>query len=390
MITSFRKAARGLILAATPAVFFSQIALAGDPQLRLLESSINDLILDLSRSVVTIEASEKAPRRLGGPSDQTYATVVSSGIVVDSMGHILVAARSVVGKDQVVVRFDDHSEVARLAAVDYQTELALLECRSGAAEPAVLSEREACGGQMVVAMGHAYGVRAAPSLGFCAGLRAEGVMQFSVHSASTEVGGGVFDLSGRLLGVIIGQLGSDDAVTLAVPASQLTAIIDHLRTHGDRHSGFAGITTQEIEILPPLPVERTVIPASLGAEPRRAVDRGLLITAIVPASPAERAGLAVGDLIFAVNGMPVNSAVGLAGLVRQSLPGTRLELELLRHQRYQEVGLLVGRKSLTLSEPDNLRPGQAPDSLEIDSMRRLIQTLKEELQRLERRINLLD
>jgi len=391
MLTLTMKTARTLVATLLPAVFFSAALRAADNSLYPLEQGLNDLVLNLSRSVVTVEASSRVASNLGGPGDAVYASSLSSGIVVDSLGHVLVTARAVLGQDHLVVRYDDRAVPARIMAVDYQSELALLECSDalGAGLPVVCSDRQSCAGHMVITMGHAYGVRAAPAIGFGAGVRSDGAMQFSVLTAPTGVGGGVFDLSGRLLGVIVGRIGANKGVTLAIPAYPLPALVQDLLNHGDRHSGFVGITTQEVEISPPLVLPTNTSLVSYSAQPITSIDRGLLITSVVPASPAQRAGLMAGDLIFAVNSMPVNSAAGLSGLVKQSLPGVHLEVELLRRQTYQTVELTVGRKSLALATYD-VDQNDEPDVREIDSLRQAVHNLKGQLQQLEQRLDNLD
>jgi len=391
MLTMCSKTARTLVATLLPAVFFSAAVKAADSSLYSLEFGLNDLVLNLSRSVVTVEASTIVASSLGGPGDAVYSITLSSGILVDSFGHVLVTARPVIGQDHLTVRFDDRAVPARVLAIDYQNELALLDCPAaiGAGLPVDCSDRQSCAGQMVITVGHAYGVRAAPALGFCAGVRSDGAMQFSVQTAPTTLGGGVFDLSGRLLGMVVGRLGANKGVTLAVPAHLLPALVSELLAHGDRHSGFVGITTQEVEISPPLPLPVNAAMVSYSEKPIVSIDRGLLVTSVVPASPAQRAGLLPGDLIFSVNAMPVNSAAGLSGLVKQSLPGVKLEVELLRRQTYQAVELTVGRKSLMLGLPDDDDSGE-PEARELDSLRRAVENLKSQLLQLENRLDHLD
>jgi C-terminal processing protease CtpA/Prc len=107
-------------------------------------------------------------------------------------------------------------------------------------------------------------------------------------------------------------------------------------------------------------------------------------------SPATRAGLLVGDLIFAVDRMPVNSASGLSSLVKHSSPGTRLQFDLLRKGQLLTASLVVGRKSLDLGP--NFRAEQAssdPGHL-VDSLRQALEVMRQQMNRLENRINSLD
>ena len=374
------------------AVFFSPATRAADGPLLDFESNFTDLVFEMSRSVVTIEASRRVPaKQLGSPGDEALESVVSSGIICDTAGHILASASAVVGKERILVSFENRIASASLLAVDYQTETALLECPLVQGRPACFSDVQVCAGQMVVALGNAYGVRAAPSIGFCAGVRDDGMMQFSVPVTSGAIGGGVFDLTGQLLGLITGGLGQETRVTVALPAYRIPAILQHLLTRGDRESGFIGITSRDIEVQPGVPVRFPHAQASIGnTDDLTIVKRGVLITSIVPLSPANRAGLEVGDLVYVFDGVPVNSAAGFARLVRSAVPGTNVDLHLLRHNEPIALTLTVGRKHLNLLEPDNSPVDPHAVRYRADSLLLVIDSLKDRLQQIEHYLETVD
>ncbi|MBD3257354.1 PDZ domain-containing protein [candidate division GN15 bacterium] len=392
MLTNVRSTAIGWGLCLALAVFFSAVpapVAAGDHPLYDIENNLNDLIYQLSRSVVTIEASRRVPAgSLGSPGDEALESIVSSGIVCDSMGRVLASAPAVVGRDRILVNFDNRIVQASIMAVDYQMELALLDCRHNDACPADFSTRQACAGQMVVGLGNAYGVRAAPTLGFCAGVRDDGMMQFTVPTTSGSIGGGVFDLSGKLLGIITNGLGAESRVTVAVPAYQIPGIVKHLLHVGDRQSGFVGITSREIEVHPGIEVS---YPNSLAASSRGVngvVERGVLVTSVIPQSPAHRAGLRVGDLIYLFNGIPINSAAGFARLVRMSQPGSAADIHLLRQTTPHVASVTIGQKQL--GESGSTGSGNQDQDLDlkqrIDAMRVVLEEMQAELTRLERQL----
>ena len=94
MLLSFFKTARVLCLTIILAVFFSAAGYGADSSLYSLETALNDLIYRLSHSVVTVEASTSVRLQSTDVSDETVHSLVSSGIVFDSLGHVLVAASS--------------------------------------------------------------------------------------------------------------------------------------------------------------------------------------------------------------------------------------------------------------------------------------------------------
>jgi serine protease Do len=235
---------------------------------------------------------------------------------------------------------------------------------------------------MVVAIGNAYGVRSTPWLGFCAGVRDDGMMQFSVPTASGTIGGGVFDMSGELLAMVVGAVGDVGEVTVALPAYRIPEIVAHLLESGDRPSGFVGITSQEIEITPGIPIPYPTTLATAGERVAETVNRGIVVTAVVPGSPADRAGLQPGDLIFAFDDVAVNSAPGLASMVKQTAPGKKVTVELLRQHQYLALGLEIGTKRLLPMTATGV-PLHNRETIEIDSLRRVIDHLKQEISRVE-------
>ena len=387
MIRRFAQAAARFSIVLLSAAFFTFGTAAGQSSLDGLETGLTDLVYRLSRSVVTVEASRQlSAARFGSAIDETYQKETTTGVVVDSSGLILASARSILGFDRLIVRYEGRSVPAELVAVDYQTELALLRAAEPGGSSPDFDKRHACAGQVVIALGHASGFRSSPALGFCAGLRDDGVLQFSIPSLGGRLGSGVFDLSGHLLGIVSEFTLNDPSLVAAVPAYQIPDLVGYLMHYGDRQSGFAGITSQEIEISPGLPMPRSTVMPVVSGYRQDTIDRGVVITTVVPGSPAARAGLMIGDLVYAVGHMPVNSASGLAHLVKQSQPGTRLQIDLLRQTQFLSLPLVVGRKSMTLGSVTQSLSGSDQSRL-VDSLRQAVESMRSQLNRLEKRLN---
>lgn len=372
------------------AVFFSEAAFAAEASLTALESGLNDLIYRLSQSVVTVETSKHIPvQSPDGYGDQTVSRLISSGIIYDSGGHVLASASAVASRDQIVVHFADQTIPAKLQGIDYQTGLAVIYINKSIGSPVVFNNSAGCAGQMVIAMGNAYGMQASPSLGFCAGSRTDGVIQFSAPIASETVGGGLFDLSGNLVGVITGGIGSGRwaEAGLAISAYEIPNIVRYLMTHGDRQAGYIGITTTDIEISPGLELTPTHQLINVGAQSSPLIEKGILITSVVPFSPAARAGLKEGDLLFSLNDKPLSSSIKLRNQVRQIPPETIIELGFIRYNRPYRAIVKVGQLELTAPEEaffeSNLLTPRSisADSLlnEINSLKRTIFLLKRHL-----------
>jgi S1-C subfamily serine protease len=388
MITILFSTARKCALACSLAVLFAAPISAGDSSMVRFEDRINELIYSASRSVVTVEAIRtNMPGAVTAPGQEAVHSLVASGVIYDSIGHIIVAATSVIDRDQFMVEHDGSTLDARLCGIDYRNGLAVLSVGRQVGVPVRLAVGSRCAGQMVIALGNAYGVSAAPSIGFCAGYRPDGSMQFSATITSGTIGGGLFDLEGNLIGIITGGIGDDrwSEAGLALAANELTATVDYLAHNGDRYAGYIGIRISDVDITRGIEINYPPALVAQSPTPGRIVDQGVMVTSVIPGSPAAKAGLQPGDLLFSINGVAVNSAARLQHLVRDNSPGSVLEIGFVRHNTPYVIQFEVGRL-----DDNHLRRnfgrGSSEPAPPVDSLIREIDSLKRTLLRLEDRV----
>ena len=391
MLMICRLTAVTLIVAAVFFLLFTVVNVgATDGSLATLENQLSDLIYRTSRSIVTME-SIRTPRSGSATveNDETLQSLISSGIIFDSSGNILVAASSVINRDKLLVHFDNQAIPVRLVGIDYLTGLALVSAGKSLGNPVYLSSHHGCAGQLVVALGNAYGVRVSPTLGFCAGMRPDGSIQFSAMITSGTIGGGLFDLSGKLVGLITGGIGHDQwaEVGLAVPSTELIKIFKHLIKRGDRQAGYIGITSADIEITPGIEV---TLPAHLvHSESQRyfIVDKAVMVTNVVPLSPAANAGLIKGDMLISLNGESLTSVVTLKSFVRHCQPGSVIDIGFVRNKMPYVAPLQVGKLKLSMFNSfQDLCESQPLQTSAHKSLQKEIDSLKITLQALEKRL----
>jgi len=132
-------------------------------------------------------------------------------------------------------------------------------------------------------------------------------------------GAPLMDADARLIGVVSLGLAVVGRYSLAIPAQLYL-----------RHK-------EEIEQEAPLRARR----AWLGFYPQ-GYDGGVVVTGIVPGGPADKAGLARGDLILSVDGQPVSNLRELYQEIWRKKPGESLGLQLLRESSLRVVDLVGG------------------------------------------------
>lgn len=134
-------------------------------------------------------------------------------------------------------------------------------------------------------------------------------------------GGPLLNLDGKVIGVntsIITTSGSSHNVGFAVPSSMAQKVINNILAYGTVPRAWLGTSAQSLN---------AHIAKYLGLKE----STGALITKIIPESPAEKAGLEVGDVVIAINEKPVKKFSDLAIIGKQLEVEKEAKFEVFRH-----------------------------------------------------------
>jgi S1-C subfamily serine protease len=255
-----------------------------------------------------------------------------SGVVLTHDGFILTSAHVVEGADAGgSARFTDGRDLRfTVAGSDSLSDLAVLRANGGELAPAELGDAEALRvGQLVVAIGNPNGFEGSVTAGVVSALgralpaRArrgvrviDNVIQTDAALNPGNSGGALADSGGRVIGINTAVAGV--GLGLAVPVSATTQrIIAALISEGRVRRAYLGIAGGPR----PLPPRAR---AATGAE------RGVEVVEVVTASPAQRAGLRVGDIIFELDGIAIESATDLQRLMVAERIGSEAIARLIR------------------------------------------------------------
>lgn len=371
-------------------VFFLLFNISGtisaDSSLVRFENQLNDLVYNASRSIVTIESIRSISQsKFNNSSNETVQSIISSGVIIDTLGNILAVAPSIVKHDYLMVHYENKVIPACIKGIDYNTGVALLNIGQRIGEPVKMISIYSCVGQMIVALGNSFGIKASPSIGFCAGLRPDGTLQFSSVISSGTIGGGLFDLSGNLVGLITGGISEDRwaEVGLAVPSRKLKKIIDYLSKFGDKQAGYIGITSADIEFTPGIQITFPVQFARNTPHKSQVIDQGIMITEVVHLSPAFNAGLQRGDVLISMNGSPLKSAAELKRSIRHYLPGTVIDFGFIRNNVPYIAPLQIGKVEYLSEVAFQGISHNSPTRMNTDSLLNEIKILKKTLNNLE-------
>jgi len=288
--------------------------------LKDLSKEIEALVEKASQSVVRVDARRG---RAG------------TGIVWDS-GLVLTANHVVEQEEDIEVVVDGKSAKASLVGRDPATDLALLKV-DGLSAPAMPRAKvsDLKPGQIVLAIGRPGSLKAtfgtisavsSPWRGW-RGSEVEHLIQTNAPLYPGFSGGPLVDADGRAVGMNSWVFGRGDGRAIAMDVAE--RVVESLRADGRIKRPYLGIGTQQV----PLPD---------AVKARVKQDSGLLIVAVEPQSPADKAGLMQGDTLVALNGTVTNNLEDLYAGLRKIKVGATQTVKVVRAGEVKEIALTVG------------------------------------------------
>ena len=301
---------------------------------------------------------EEAPTR----PPAMRGTSVGSGFIIDSRGLIVTNNHVVRGADEITVTLHDGRQFeAELRGVDNNTDLALLSVAAKDPLPyAEFGDSDAVRvGDWVIAVGNPFGLGGTVTAGIVSArgrdIRSgplDDFLQIDAPINRGNSGGPLFDTSGRVVGVntaIFSPSGGNVGIGFAIPARQAKDIIDDLATVGKVERGWMGV---QIQIL------TEDIARSLGLEGAE----GALVADVFEDSPAESAGIRIGDIVLEFGGKTVPSSRRLPHLVAQSETDEAVEVVVWRDGKRETLRLVVGLRPDAEGLADASSPGESDET----------------------------
>src|SRR5690348_10276630 len=258
-----------------------------------------------------------------------------SASVLTADGFLLTSAHVVEGADSAEAAFTDGTEVTvDVIGRDPLSDLAVLRARGPVSPPVPLGDASTLRvGQLVVALGNPLGLAGSVTAGIVSALGrslptrsgrvVDEVIQTDAALNPGNSGGVLANSAGRMVGVNTAVAGI--GVGLAVPINATTrALITTLMTHGRVRRAWLGLAGAQAPLPPPLV-------AKLG---RRS---GLRVAQVIAGSPADQAGLRVGDIVVAVDGEDIVGSTAIQRLMVEHVIGRRLEITVWRNGALVDV-----------------------------------------------------
>jgi len=266
-------------------------------------------------------------RQQQGPTKRENS--LGSGVIVSKDGYIVTNNHVIAEADEITVAINGSSKEyqAKIIGKDKDSDLAVIKIEAQNLQAIKLSTvDEVKLGDVVFAIGNPFGVGQTVTQGIISALNKSGVginkyenfIQTDASINPGNSGGALIDSRGALIGInsaILSQTGGNHGIGFSIPVDMVKDIVSKLIKDGKVSRGFMGVNISEV---------------TPNLEKLYNHKEGAIITDIKPHSPAEKAKLKRGDLIYAVNGKKVKGPNALQRIITSFSPNETIKLSIER------------------------------------------------------------
>ncbi len=349
--------------------------LKSDP-LHVFSESVQQLSSSVTKSVVQVLTVGFGLTTTSDKTDTAYLEAqrgIGAGVILSPDGLIVTNYHVVEGARKIHVRLQgmDKQEAAdvnasphgpieaKLLGSDPLTDLAVIKIDMTGLPALELADSMALKqGQVVFAFGSPLGLENSVSMGIVSATarqidpdKPDIYIQTDAPINPGNSGGPLVDIDGHVVGIntfILSQSGGNEGLGFAIPSNVVRNVYDQIRTEGHVHRGQIGVLVRTI--MPDL-VEGLHLPRN----------HGVLLQDVVPGSPAEKAGLKVGDVVVKLGDRPVDDVRHFAIELSTYKIGQDAPIGVLRDGQVQTVKVRVierqddpQRFADLVTGPDNL------------------------------------
>jgi len=282
------------------------------------------------------DMAERGPRQ--------RATSLGSGVIVSSEGFVLTNHHVVEGADDIqLVLADGRQLKAKVQGVDPESDLAVLKAQADKLPAITFGNLETVHvGDVVLAIGNPFGFGNTVTMGIVSALgrshlginRFEDFIQTDAAINPGNSGGALVDTAGNLIGVnstIFSQSGGSMGIGFAIPVSLARTVLSQIIKDGVVTRGWLGVEPQALtrEAAQALALART---------------DGVLVRALQPDGPADRAGIQVRDVVVEIAGKPTPDVPQLLARIAELAPGSNAKIRVVRGGKPLDMDVVVARR----------------------------------------------
>ena len=359
------------VAAQTPARDRRGLAALGE-----LSRSLQDLADFVSPSVVQIFVTGYATpdEEDARPIEPALERSSGSGVIVDADGYIVTNAHVVENATRLEVELpfaatggDPGRSIikrrgriagAQIVAVDRETDLAVVKVEARSLPALSFGDSDTLRpGQIVLAFGSPLGLDSSVTMGVVSAVARQLAPEDPMIYIQTDApinpgnsGGALVDTDGRLVGIntlIYSQSGGSEGIGFAAPSNIVKNVFAQIRASGRVRRGDIGASAQTVT---------PVLAEALGLS----VDSGVIVSDVVPGSPAARAGLLPADVVLALDGKRMENGRQFRINLYTRGAGQQVTLDVLRGNRRMPLAVTV--------EERDIDPGRLTELVTADNL----------------------
>lgn len=264
--------------------------------------------------------------------------LTATGVAWSADGVVVATSHGVERDEDLAIETGEGARIAAtLVGRDPDTDIAVLRVAGSAAPPlARAGQDDVRAGSLVVALGRPGRRGLQATLGMVSArveTQTGGKPGYLLHTDAVLYpgfsGGPLVDVSG--LGVGMNNLLYGRGRGIAIGATVVEQVVETLLAYGRIRRGYLGVRTQPVEL-----------PAALRDSQAAGQATGLLVVQVEPGSPAEKAGLILGDMLLALGGAGVEDGEALRHGLRSMEAGQEVVVRLLRGGEARDVTVVLG------------------------------------------------
>ncbi|NOQ76503.1 MAG: Do family serine endopeptidase [Methylococcaceae bacterium] len=269
------------------------------------------------------------------------AKSLGSGFIISEDGYILTNHHVVKNAEEIIVKLKDRRQlVAKLIGSDESTDIALLQVEAKGL-PVVKkgSSEQLQVGEWVLAIGTPFGFEQSATAGIVSakGRSLPGgnyvpFIQTDVAINPGNSGGPLFNMKGEVVGInsqIYSRSGGYMGLSFAIPIDVAMNVAEQIKTKGTVSRGWLGVQIQDVT---------RELAESFGMDK----PYGALVSRVVKDSPAEKAGLKIGDVIVKFDGHDIETSGELPPVVGMIAIDETVKVVVFREGRKKTIKVVVG------------------------------------------------
>ena len=269
---------------------------------------------------------------------------LGSGVIITAEGYILTNHHVIEAAKHIEVALSDGRKIpAKIVGTDPDSDLAVLKIQSENVPYITIgNSKEAAVGDIVLAIGNPFGVGQTVTMGIISAVERtqlglntfENFIQTDAAINPGNSGGALVDKDGNLIGIntaIYSRSGGSMGIGFAIPAYLAQKTLEDIVKTGYVTRGWIGVQVQDLsrELAESFDLKTT---------------DGTLVAGILRGGPASKAGIKAGDILVAINSIPIKNSNTMLNIIASLIPGDEASATLLRNGKTSTVRIKIGTR----------------------------------------------